>query len=81
MSALLGAVSFLVAVYQMADRIGSDGSTSAIDPVAVAAGVVQAGTAFTLALLVWISSGLIWVVLSNRIAGLEQAEAAALLAG
>jgi hypothetical protein len=75
---VLGAVAFLTTLYRSA-MAGMGGAGPAMQRE-VAAQIARDGALFALGLLLGIAAGVTWFVLVNRIAAIEQAESAALLA-
>ncbi len=78
-SPVLAGLAFLVSLYRMAIGFGwGDMSESAM--LLAAERMVQDATLLSAGLLLGIGAGLVWFVLARRIAAIEQAESAALLA-
>jgi hypothetical protein len=73
---VVGGAAFVHALSRIAHGIET---SSAVQPVVIAEQVVSSGTDLTLSILIAIAAALVWFVLVNRIAAIEQEESAALL--
>lgn len=78
-SPLLAGIAFLVSLYQLAIGPMSGGASQTALLIA-AERIGQDAMLLSAGLLFGIGAGLVWFVLVNRIAAIEQAESAALLA-
>ena len=76
MAPLLGAIGFLASLRGLV-RMGMGAGGPA--GVAAAEAIARGGTLLCLGILLGIAAGLVWFVLANRIATIEEAESAALL--
>lgn len=76
---VLGGTAFLIDLHDLSMRLMSDAANPSV-VLAAAEPLARAATLLAMGLLLGIGAALVWFVLVNRIAAIERAESAALLA-